>query len=66
MKKGVSELIVKAGKSIILMISTQIVNYLSSEEFSNRVKFFIQEMVNKIVKLVVAEKTTNMTKTKEQ
>lgn len=66
MKKGVSELIVKAGKSIILMISTQIVNYLSSEEFSNRVKFFIQEMVNKIVKLVVAEKTTNMAKTKEQ
>lgn len=62
MKKVVSELIVKAGKSIILIISTQIVNYLSSEEFSNRVKNFIQEMVNKIVKLVMSEKTTHTTK----
>ncbi len=59
MKKVVSELIVKAGKSIILIISTQIVNYLSSEEFSNRVKNFIQEMVNKIVKLVMSEKMSN-------
>lgn len=62
MKKAVSELVIKAGKAIILMISTQIVNYLSSEEFSNRVKKFIQEMVNKTVKLVMAEKISDITK----
>lgn len=59
MKKVVSDLILKAGKSIIMIISTQIVNYLSSEEFSNRVKNFIQEMVSKIVKLVMSEKISN-------
>ncbi|AGY82888.1 hypothetical protein [Carnobacterium inhibens] len=62
MKKAVSELVIKAGKAIILMISTQIVNYLSSEEFSNKVKNFIQEMVNKIVKLVMSEKISDITK----
>ncbi|MBC9825350.1 MULTISPECIES: hypothetical protein [Carnobacterium] len=62
MKKTVSELVIKAGKAIIFMISTQIVNYLSSEEFSNKVKNFIQEMVNKIVKLVMTEKVSDITK----
>ena len=62
MKKAVSELVVKTGKAIILMITTQIVNYLSSEEFSNRVKNFIQEMVNKIVKLVMSEKVSDTSK----
>lgn len=62
MKKAVSELVVKTGKAIILMITTQIVNYLSSEEFSNRVKKFIQEMVNKIVKLVMSEKMSDTPK----
>ncbi|WP_407371898.1 hypothetical protein [Carnobacterium sp.] len=62
MKKVVSELVVKTGKAIILMITTQIVNYLSSEEFSNRVKKFIQEMVNKIVKLVMSEKISDTPK----
>lgn len=62
MKKAVSELVIKAGKAIIRMISIQIVNYLSSEEFSNRVKKFIQEMVNKIVKLVISEKVSDTTK----
>ncbi|AEB31056.1 MAG: hypothetical protein ABS916_04635 [Carnobacterium sp.] len=62
MKKAVSELVVKTGKAIILMITTQIVNYLSSEEFSNRVKKFIQEMVNKIVKLVMSEKISDTPK----
>lgn len=62
MKKAVSELVVKTGKAIILMITTQIVNYLSSEEFSNRVKKFIQEMVNKIVKLVMSEKMSDRPK----
>lgn len=62
MKKTVSELVIRAGKAIILMISTQIVNYLSSEDFSNRVKVFIQEMVNKIVKLVMSEKISGTTK----
>ena len=62
MKKAVSELVVKTGKAIILMITTQIVNYLSSEEFRNRVKNFIQEMVNKIVKLVMSEKVSDTSK----
>lgn len=62
MKKAVSELVVKTGKAIILMITTQIVNYLSSEEFSNRVKKFIQEMVNKIVKIVMSEKISDTPK----
>lgn len=62
MKNAVSGLVVKAGKAIILMISTQIVNYLSSDDFSNRVKNFIQEMVNKIVKLVMSEKISDTTK----
>lgn len=62
MKKAVSDLIIKAGRAIMLMISTQIVNYLSSEEFSNKVKEFIQEMVNKLVKLVMSEEISHTPK----
>lgn len=56
MKKSVTDFAMKAGKTIIALISKQIIKYLSSEEFSNRVKEFIQEMVSRLVKIVMSEK----------
>lgn len=56
MNKVLVDLALKAGKAIITIISTQIVNYLSSEEFTIRVKSFIQDMVNQLVKLVMLER----------
>lgn len=47
---------VKLGKTIISVISTQIIKYLSSEEFKDRVVLMLDEMVTLIVKAVIAEK----------
>ncbi|MEC6749016.1 hypothetical protein VXN63_10700 [Marinilactibacillus sp. XAAS-LB27] len=62
MNKPVVNMIIKAGKAIITLISNQIVDYLSSEEFSIRVKLFIEEMVTQLVKLVVSEKDNSVSK----
>lgn len=47
---------VKLGKTVINIISAQIIKYLSSEEFKNRLSLMVDEMVNLIVKAVVEEK----------
>lgn len=38
MKNKFSEFALKAGKTIITIISTQLINYISSEEFARKVK----------------------------
>lgn len=62
MNKPVVNMIIKAGRTIIALISAQIVNYLSSEEFSKRVKLFIEEMVTQLVQLVISEKDNSVSK----
>lgn len=57
MNKALMNLAVKAGKTIVALISAQIINYLSSEEFTNRVKSFIEEMVKRLVSLVQDEQS---------
>ncbi|MGF2056106.1 hypothetical protein [Vagococcus fluvialis] len=56
MKKKFSEFAVKAGKTIITIISTQLINYISSEEFARKVKKLIQDSVSALVRLVLEEK----------
>lgn len=56
MKNKFSEFAVKAGKTIITIISTQLINYISSEEFARKVKKLIQDSVSALVRLVLEEK----------
>lgn len=56
MKKKFSELAIKTGKAIIKIISAQLINYISSEEFTKKIKQFTQEIVSVLVKLVLSEK----------
>lgn len=56
MKNIFSEFAVKAGKTIITIISTQLINYISSEEFARKVKKLIQDSVSALVRLVLEEK----------
>lgn len=62
MNEKVASLAIKAGKAVMRLIATQIVNYLSSEEFSNKVKVVIKNMVEQLVKLVISEKETAINK----
>lgn len=56
MKKQFSELAIKTGKAIIKIISAQLINYISSEEFTKKIKQFTQDVVSVLVKLVLSEK----------
>lgn len=56
MKNKFSEFAVKAGKTIITIISTQLINYISSEEFARKIKKLIQDSVSALVRLVLEEK----------
>lgn len=62
MKNKLSELAVKAGKTIIAIISTQLINYISSEEFTRKVKQLIQYVVSNLVRLVLEEKNATNNK----
>ena len=59
MKKKVTDIAIKAGRAIIGIISTQLIKYLSSEEFANQAKRFIENFVSSLVNLVIEEKETN-------
>lgn len=56
MNKTLANLAIKAGKTIIMLISQQIIKYVSSEEFSKQVKKFIEAMVKQVVQIVISEK----------
>lgn len=56
MNKQFSELAIKAGKAVIKIISAQLINYISSEEFTKRIKQFTQDIVSVLVNLVLSEK----------
>lgn len=58
MKNKLSEFAVKAGKSIIAIISKQLISYVSSEEFTRKVKQLIQYVVSNLVSVVLEEKNT--------
>ena len=62
MKNKLSELAVKAGKAIIGIISTQLINYISSEEFTRKIKRLIQDIVSALVRLVLDEKNATNNK----
>lgn len=47
---------VKIGKKIIQIISQQIINYTTSEQFQKQVSDMLDGVVNKIVKAVLTEK----------
>ena len=46
---------VKIGKIIIQIISQQIINYITSEQFQKRVSEMLDGVVDKIVKAVLSE-----------
>ncbi|CDI46128.1 hypothetical protein [Lactococcus lactis] len=46
---------VKIGKKIIQIISQQIINYTTSEQFQKRVSEMLDGVVDKIVKAVLSE-----------
>ncbi|WP_195362584.1 hypothetical protein [Lactococcus lactis] len=46
---------VKIGKKIIQIISQQIINYTTSEQFQKRVSEMLDGVVDKIVKAVISE-----------
>lgn len=46
---------VKIGKKIIQIISQQIINYTTSEQFQKRVSEMLDGVVDKIVKAVLTE-----------
>jgi hypothetical protein len=46
---------VKIGKKIIQIISQQIINYTTSEQFQRRVSEMLDGVVDKIVKAVLSE-----------
>jgi len=58
MKNKLSEFAVKAGKAIIAIISKQLISYVSSEEFTRKVKQLIQYVVSNLVSVVLEEKNT--------
>lgn len=62
MKSKFSELAMKAGKTIIKIISNQLINYISSEEFTRKVKQLIQDSVSALVTLVLEEKNVTSEK----
>ena len=62
MKNKFSEFAVKAGKTIITIISNQLINYISSEEFTRKVKQLIQDSVSALVTLVLEEKNVTSEK----
>lgn len=62
MKSKFSELAMKAGKTIIKIISNQLINYISSEEFTRKVKQLIQDIVSALVTLVLEEKNVTSEK----
>lgn len=59
---AIKKLAVKAGKFIITLIAEQIVKYLSSEEFRTQVKEIISTMVDKVVDIVIREKSQHIQK----
>ncbi|MFW3496628.1 hypothetical protein [Aerococcus viridans] len=56
MKNKLSEFAVKAGKTILVIISKQLISYVSSEEFTRKVKQLIQYVVSNLVSVVLEEK----------
>lgn len=46
---------VKIGKKIIQIISQQIINYTTSEQFQKRVSEMLDGVIDKIVKAVLSE-----------
>lgn len=56
MKNKLSEFAVKAGKTILVIISKQLISYVSSEEFTRKVKKLIQYVVSNLVSVVLEEK----------
>lgn len=66
MKKQFSELAIKTGKAIIKIISAQLINYISSEEFTKKIKQFTQEVVSVLVKLVLSEKNATGEKNRDR
>ena len=53
--KGIQKAGVKLGKIIIEIISAQIIKYLTSEEFKNRVEKMLDDTIGLIVKVVLKE-----------
>ncbi|MCA9767155.1 MAG: hypothetical protein KC455_12155 [Carnobacterium sp.] len=53
--KGIQKAGVKLGKVIIEIISAQIIKYLTSEEFKNRVEKMLDDTISLIVKVVLKE-----------
>ncbi len=53
--KAIQKTGVKLGKLIIEIISAQIIKYLTSEEFKNRVNKMLDETINLMVKVVIKE-----------
>lgn len=62
MKNKLSGFAVKAGKAIIEIISKQLISYISSEEFTRKVKQLIQYVVSNLVRLVLEEKNATNNK----
>ncbi|MEG0619228.1 MAG: hypothetical protein RR557_08015 [Bacilli bacterium] len=56
--KAIQKAGIKLGKVIIGIISTQIINYLTSEEFKNRVEKMLDDTISLIVKVVLKENKT--------
>lgn len=56
MKNKLSEFALKAGKTILVIISKQLISYVSSEEFTRKVKQLIQYVVSNLVSVVLEEK----------
>jgi hypothetical protein len=56
--KGIQKAGVKLGKIIIEIISAQIIKYLTSEEFKNRVEKMLDDTISLIVKVVLKENKT--------
>ena len=52
---NIQNLGVKIGKKIIQIISQQIINYTTSEQFQKRVSEMLDGVVDKIVKAVISE-----------
>ncbi|WP_406835235.1 hypothetical protein ABLU29_01475 [Lactococcus lactis] len=46
---------IKIGKTIIQIISQQIIKYITSEQFQKRVSDMLEGVVDKIVKAVLSE-----------
>lgn len=63
MNKKVANFVVKTGKTIITLISTQIINYITSEEFKNKLEAAIKNVVENLVEVVIKEKHTQTNNT---